>query len=101
MYEGRYCIAVGTAYAKKIGTYIDVVLEDGTILNCILGDVKSDAHTDETHRFHAVDGSVVEFIVDYKIFNRKDHILNKELFRQKVSKIIIEKKDVNEDLNAN
>lgn len=90
MYEGRYCIAVGTAFTSKIGTKIDVVLENGDILNCILGDVKSDAHTDSSHQFHAIDGSVVEFIVDYDYFNRKDHILNKGRMREKVIKIIVE-----------
>ena len=91
MYDGRYCIAVGTAYASKIGTKIDVVLENGKILNCILGDVKSDAHTDSSHQFHAIDGSVVEFIVDYDFFNRKDHLLNKGKMKEKVKKIIVEK----------
>lgn len=91
MYEGRYCIAVGTAYTSEIGTKIDVVLENGDILNCILGDVKSDAHTDPSHQFHAIDGSVVEFVVDYNFFNRKDHILNTKYFRQEVKEIIVEK----------
>lgn len=69
MSDGRYCIAVGTGYCSKIGTKINLVLEDGSIIKCILGDVKSDAHTDSSHRYHAIDGSVAEFIVDYSIFN--------------------------------
>ena len=80
MHRGRYCIAVGTGYTATIGTKIDLVFEDGSILQCILGDVKSDYHTDTTHRFHVGgydhgiyyegDGSVAEFIIDYEVFNR-------------------------------
>lgn len=76
----RYCIALGTGYCREIGTKVDLVLEDGSIVKCILGDVKSDAHTDEaTHTYHvggyedgvlyAGDGSVAEFIVDNAVYN--------------------------------
>lgn len=71
MVDGRYCIAVGTGYCSKIGTKIDLVLKNGNVIKCILGDVKSDAHTDPTHRFHAVDGSVAEFIIDKDVFTAK------------------------------
>lgn len=59
----RFCVAVGTAYATKIGTYLDVVLENGTVIECILGDVKADQHTDASNKV-AGDGSLVEFVVD-------------------------------------
>lgn len=71
MVDGRYCIAVGTGYCSKIGTKIDLVMEDGSIVKCILGDVKADCDTDATNRYHQIDGSVAEFIVDYSIFNSK------------------------------
>lgn len=64
MVDGRYCIAVGSHYASSIGTKIDVVLENGTVLQCILGDQKADKDTDSTHSYHVSDGSYVEFIVD-------------------------------------
>lgn len=69
MVDGRYCIAVGTGYCSKIGTKIDLVMENGNIIKCILGDVKADCDTDSTNRYHTIDGSVAEFIVDYSIFN--------------------------------
>jgi hypothetical protein len=69
MSEGRYCIAVGTFYASKIGTKINLIMKNGSTVECILGDVKADIHTDETNRFQAVDGSVVEMIVDYNYFH--------------------------------
>ena len=66
--DGRYCIALGSGYTHEIGRYVDLVFEDGTILECILGDAKADEHTDETHRYHSVDGSVAEFVVDDAVF---------------------------------
>lgn len=68
MVDGRYCIAVGTFYASKIGTKINLVMENGGVVECILGDVKSDEHTDPTHRYQKYDGSVAEMIVDYNYF---------------------------------
>lgn len=69
MVEGRYCIAVGSYYTTQIGQKIDLYFTDGTILNCILGDCKADCDTNETNQFHAIDGSVAEFIVDYEVFS--------------------------------
>lgn len=68
MIDDRICIAMGTGYASKIGTKIDLVMENGNIVKCILGDIKSDSHTDSTHRYHLSDGSVAEMIVDYNYF---------------------------------
>lgn len=67
MVDGRYCIALGSYFTRTIGQYIDIVLANGTVIPCILGDQKSDAHTDSLHVAHSVDSSVVEFIVDKKI----------------------------------
>jgi hypothetical protein len=66
MVEGRYCIAVGSYFTTRIGQYIDVVLQNGTVIKCILGDQKADAHTDDLHISHNSDGSIVEFIIDKK-----------------------------------
>lgn len=68
MVDGRMCIAVGTYYAIEIGTKINLIMENGGVAECILGDVKSNNHTDPTHRYQAVDGSVVEMIVDPEVF---------------------------------
>lgn len=68
MVEGRYCIALGSYFTKTIGQYVDVVLENGTVIHCILGDQKSDAHTDAAHIAHP-DGSIVEFIIDKKLID--------------------------------
>ena len=60
----RYCIALGSAYSNKIGTWIDIILENGTYIPCILADQKADKDTDSTNRVHISDGSLVEFVVD-------------------------------------
>ena len=80
MVDGRYCIAVGTGYCSEIGTKIDLVMSNGSTLECILGDVKSPDHTDATNRYHVGgydngiyyegDGSVAEFIIDGEVFDK-------------------------------
>lgn len=69
VYNGRYCIAVGTYYAKEVGVNIDVTLEDGTVLKCVTGDIKQDVHTDSMNRQVPVNGNVVEFIIDPAVLN--------------------------------
>ena len=78
MVGDRYCVALGSGYANKIGQKVDITLDDGTVFKAILGDQKSDRGTDETthtyHKYHdgtgkPGDGSVVEFIVDMSVFN--------------------------------
>lgn len=61
--DQRYCIAVGSYYTKQIGTYIDVVMENGSTLKCILAECKSDIDTDSTNRQNP-NGSVIEFVVN-------------------------------------
>ena len=61
--DERYCIAVGSYYTQSIGTYIDVVMENGSTLHCILGECKMNRDTDYTNRQNP-NGSVVEFIVN-------------------------------------
>lgn len=64
--DGRYLCAVGTYYASEnqVGKYVDLILANGTVIPCILGDTKADKDTDSTNRYTRHDHSVVEFIVD-------------------------------------
>lgn len=64
MIDGRHCIAIGTAFGTKIGQYVDLILENGTIIHCVTGDTKSDAHTDPDHVFTVASGCCSEFIVE-------------------------------------
>lgn len=63
--NGRYMIAVGTGVTSDIGRYVDLVLENGTVIPCIVGDIKSDAHTEKKYRLMTrASHCVSEFIVD-------------------------------------
>lgn len=63
IYDGRYCVAVGTFFDAPVGTYIDVTLTTGVTLHCVVGDIKQNAHTDERN-MQCSNGNIVEFIVD-------------------------------------
>lgn len=66
--DGSYLIALGTYYtSEECGKRFSIVLEDGLVLDCLVGDIKADCHTDETNRFREVNeelGCILEFIVD-------------------------------------
>ena len=61
--DGRYCIALGSYYTTRIGTYIDLILNNGQVIHCILADCKADQHTDALNQ-KTSDDSLVEFVVD-------------------------------------
>lgn len=63
MVEGRYCVAMGSYYSHNVGQYVDVVLENGKIIPCIIGEAKKDKDTINNCSLGA-DGGAVEFIVD-------------------------------------
>lgn len=64
MVEDRYCVALGSAWAREIGTKLDVYMDTGEVIKVILGDCKQDIHTDKTNRYGSRNGDVLEFIVD-------------------------------------
>ena len=66
MVNGRYCIAVGSYFKTAIGQYLDVVLENGVVIPCIMGDAKADKDTDRSHIFTS-NGCCSEFIVDRSV----------------------------------
>ena len=69
MVDGRYCVALGTYFKKEIGTYFDLVLKNGKVIKCVLGDIKSSAHTYEDN-ITSFNGCVSEFIVDTEHLNK-------------------------------
>lgn len=62
--KDRYCVALGSYYCTRIGTKFDLIMTDGRVIKCILGDQKADRHTDALHQRGMNGGSVAEFIVD-------------------------------------
>ena len=67
--NGRFCIAIGTAFNARIGTYVDLILEDGFVVPCIVADIKDPKHTDSSNIFTIVTKNketycCSEFVVD-------------------------------------
>lgn len=61
--DGRYCVALGSYYCSKIGTKFDLVMSNGSVVKCILGDQKANRDTDAKNQ-KTSDGSIAEFLVD-------------------------------------
>lgn len=40
MVDDRYCVALGSHFGCKIGQYFDLVLANGTVISCVMGDAK-------------------------------------------------------------
>lgn len=60
-YGNHYMVAMGTYYGSP-GDILRITLTSGQQFTVILGDIKSDLHTDPTHRHK--NGNIVEFIID-------------------------------------
>lgn len=73
--NGRYCVAIGTAFNADVGTYFDLILENGTVIQCIVGDIKADIDTEDNNVVTTSNGCVAEFIVDSNILNLNAKLL--------------------------
>ena len=62
--DDRYLIAVGSHFDTEPGQYIDLVLENGVVIQCIMGDLKADEDTDNTNIFTYHSRCCSEFIID-------------------------------------
>lgn len=71
VYDGYYTIAVGTGFGAGVGDYLDVKLSTGTLLHCIVGDLKQNAHTGSDNIQVSHNGNVIEFIVDTDTLNKE------------------------------
>ena len=72
--NNRFCVAIGTAFDASIGTYIDLILEDGFVIPCIVADIKNPKHTDTKNVFTTTGKTekticCTEFIVDPEKLN--------------------------------
>ena len=70
MVDGRYCVALGTAFNADVGTYFDLILANETVISCVVGDIKSDKHTDKNNMVTVANGCLTEFIVDKNALDR-------------------------------
>lgn len=67
--NGRYCVAIGSYFTTEIGQYFDLILENGTVIPCILADQKADEDTDDDGIFTLYNGCATEFIIDFDYLN--------------------------------
>lgn len=96
VYDGRFTIAVGTYFNTAIGQYFDLVLENGTVIPCIMGDLKADIHTDSRGLFTEASGCMTEFIVDRTYLpNKNSATYCYEAWNSKVVNVIVYNKFVN------
>lgn len=63
MIGDRYVIACTETYGK-VGDYIDVYKEDGTVLKCIIGDIKNQSDPGCNVWGHENGENIIEFVVD-------------------------------------
>jgi hypothetical protein len=61
MVDGRYCVAVGSSISVDKGALMNVTLQNGVTIPCILADCKQDCDTIDT--LVGADGGIVEFVV--------------------------------------
>ena len=69
--EWRYCVALGTYWAgghpQHIGRCVDIFMQNGATLKCVLADVKKQEDTKgKANKYGATNNDVLEFIVDDK-----------------------------------
>jgi hypothetical protein len=63
--NGFPLIAIGSGWGVSVGDIVIVHFKEGNPQVFIVGDMKSDAHTDTaTHKIDTYNGSIIEFIVD-------------------------------------
>lgn len=62
--NGRYCVAIGTAFNAKIGDYADLILSDNNMIPIIVSDIKDNKDTQSNNIVTSSNGCVSEFIVD-------------------------------------
>lgn len=94
MVNDRYCIALGTAFNVEIGDCVDLILHNGTVIECVIGDIKDDKHTKSDNITTAANGCVSEFIVDYNRLSEKVKIMgdishNNDLWKSAVKEVVI------------
>lgn len=102
MINGRFCVAIGFAFNPKIGQYFDLVLENGTVIPCVISDEKKISDTDEDNIFTSDNGCCTEFVVDTDCLHNKAQTMGDisycdENWMSPVEKIIIYNKNVMEE----
>lgn len=74
MVGDRYCVALGSYFISEIGQYFDIILENGTVIPCIMADQKDDVDTDESNAITVHNGCMSEFVVDVDMLDENAKI---------------------------
>lgn len=67
----NYVIALGTHFDASVGQRVDLLLQNGVVIQCVIGDVKQNCHTDKSNIFSLGNECMSEFVVDIDELNRK------------------------------
>ncbi len=70
--NGRYVIACTTTYGT-VGDYVDFYQEDGSVIPCIIGDIKNQKDTGCTEWGHNNGKCIIEFVVDMNTWYNSGH----------------------------
>ena len=73
--DDRYLIAVGSKFNTLPGQYIDLILQNGVVIKCIMGDQKADVDTDASNIFTYRSRCCSEFIID-------EHTIRKDIYER-------------------
>ena len=65
-----YCVALGSFYSTQIGDRFRITFDNGQSIKVILGDQKSDRHTDSLHQYSS-SGNILEFIMGSNKFENQ------------------------------
>ena len=101
MVDGRFCVAIGFAFEPRIGQYFDLILENGTVIPCIISDEKKVEDTID-NMYTADNGCYTEFVVNPSDLSEKvsamgDISYSCDEWQSPVEKIIIYKKNIMEE----
>ena len=102
--DERYCVAIGTGFNADVGTYFDLILANGTVIPCIVADIKSDKHTDSSHMVTKESGCLTEFVVDSGSLNKMakkmgDISYCSDKWNSRVEKIRVYEKNIFKEVN--
>ena len=103
-YDNRYCVAIGTAFNADVGTYFDLILANGTVIPCIVADIKADKHTDLNNMVTKESGCLTEFVVDSGSLNKMakkmgDISYCSDKWNSRVEKVRVYEKNIFKEVN--
>ncbi len=93
--DGIPMVAVGTGWGLSVGDKALVICENGNSFQVIIGDIKSNAHTDNENKTTLSNGCRCEFIVDKNSLNSTIKKLGNVAVLEKYSGYIIDIKKSN------